>query len=223
MRTLTTATKKSFIAAAKSVQKKPSTLPAGQVPGAKSLWDDFMFGNFLTWHRYFTSPLFDGSATSLGSDGVAVKQRGHPGTGGGCIASGPSSDLVVRLGPDNPRCLSRDLSADTAKRFASFRNTTELIMGQQTVEMFEALLSGDPRYVTGEVGVYGGGHDLVGGEMPDPFTPPHDPFSTLLNLPLVLTLQHYCHDFLNVSPLNSTVKIKDMINTVCGPLCYVYI
>ncbi|KAK3370434.1 tyrosinase-like protein [Podospora didyma] len=324
-RTLSATTRKSFIAAAKCVQKKPSLLPAGQIPGAKTMWDDFVFvhmsqtptihltGNFLTWHRYFlqtfekklqecgyngnlpywewgldvnslqTSPLFDGSTTSLGSDGVPVPHQGmqilmpfndkpvtfKAGTGGGCLTSGPFSDLVIHLGPvakpaygsndpvgqadptqDNPRCLSRDLSSDTLKRFSSFRNTTELIIGQQTVETFQALMSGDPRYILGDVGVHGGGHDSVGGEMSDPFTSPNDPLfylhhaqidrvywiwqmqdfnsrqgvsgtQTLLNLPP--SLNTTVEDLLNVAPLNNAVKIKDMMNTVGGPLCYVYI
>jgi tyrosinase len=60
------------------------------------------------------SPLFDGSDTSLGSDGKYVPGRPDdvlvlpgfdepvvipPGTGGGCVEKGPFSDLVVRLGP----------------------------------------------------------------------------------------------------------------------------
>ncbi|KAK0648214.1 tyrosinase-like protein [Cercophora newfieldiana] len=100
-------------------------------------------GNFLTWHRYFihtyekelqkcgyngnlpywewgydvkaprNSPVFDGSDTSLGSDGAAVPHQGmqiifpgateplifQPGTGGGCISKGPFKGMLIRLGP----------------------------------------------------------------------------------------------------------------------------
>ncbi|KAM7186055.1 tyrosinase-like protein [Rhypophila sp. PSN 637] len=325
-RTLTSSTKKSFIAAAKCVQKKGSLLPAGQIPGAKTMWDDFVFvhmsqtptihltGNFLTWHRYFLqtfetklkecgyngnlpywewgldvntdlrkSPLLDGSATSLGSDGKAITHEGmqilmpfndqpvkfQPGTGGGCLVQGPFSDLTIHLGPvakpaygspdpvgqpdptqDNPRCLSRDLSSDTGKRFSSFRNTTELIINSNNVEIFQALMSGDPRYITGDVGVHGGGHDMIGGEMSDPFTSPNDPLfylhhaqidrvywiwqmqdfknrqgvagtQTLLDMPP--SPNTTVNDLLNVAPLGESVKIKDVMNTVGGPLCYVYI
>jgi len=104
-------------------------------------------GNFLTWHRYYvhtfekklkecgysgnlpywewgldvnsldTSPLFDGSATSLGSNGQAIPHAGmqimmpfndqpltfQPGTGGGCVQTGPFSDLTIR----RARCPTR--------------------------------------------------------------------------------------------------------------------
>lgn len=59
------------------------------------------------------SPVFDGSDTSLGSDGIAVPHEGmqiifpgytdpvlfQPGTGGGCIQKGPFKDMLIRLGP----------------------------------------------------------------------------------------------------------------------------
>ncbi|KAK4195695.1 hypothetical protein QBC40DRAFT_235916 [Triangularia verruculosa] len=64
------------------------------------------------------SPLFDGSDTSIGSDGIFIPGRPDfildiiggpnpepvrvvfpPGTGGGCIERGPFKDTVVRLGP----------------------------------------------------------------------------------------------------------------------------
>lgn len=270
-------------------------------------------GNFLTWHRYYVqtfekklqecgytgnmpywewgmdinnlekSPLFDGSATSLGSNGAPIPHEGmqilmpfndepvkfQPGTGGGCITKGPFSDLKIRLGPvarpaygspepvgvadplqDNTRCLTRDLSSNTGKRFSSFRNTTELIIGAQNVEMFQGLMSGDPRYISGEVGVHGGGHNMVGGDLSDPFTAPNDPmfflhhaqvdrvywiwqmqdFKNRQNVFGTQTLLDFppspnatVEDFLDVSPLNDQVKIKDMMNTVGGPLCYVYI
>jgi tyrosinase len=89
-------------------------------------------GNFLSWHRYFTyayenalrvecgyngtqpywdwgrwptpetSPLFDGSETSMGSQGEKVAHNSNglkpAGQGGGCIAKGPFKDMKVNLG-----------------------------------------------------------------------------------------------------------------------------
>jgi hypothetical protein len=89
-------------------------------------------GNFLSWHRYFTyayenalrvecayngtqpywdwgrystpetSPIFDGSETSMGSQGEKVTHNSNgmkpAGQGGGCIAKGPFKDMKVNLG-----------------------------------------------------------------------------------------------------------------------------
>lgn len=101
-----------------------------------------MTGNFLAWHRYFIyvyeqelqkcgyngnlpywewgfdvnspkdSPVFDGSDTSLGSDGETIVHGDLPltfptgytltiprGTGGGCVNRGPFTNLTIHLGP----------------------------------------------------------------------------------------------------------------------------
>lgn len=71
-----------------------------------------------------------------------------PGTGGGCVYEGPFANFTVRLGPitqpdptaDNPRCLKRDLNPDAAKRFTTFRNTTELILESPTIEFFRTTM-----------------------------------------------------------------------------------
>jgi tyrosinase len=99
------------------------------------------------------SHVFDGSPYSMSSDGEyiphgpLVLQSPPPatgnitldaGTGGGCVFSGPFKDYKVNLGPlgvvgetpvpsplsYNPRCLKRDLTSSTTKRFSSFQNTT---------------------------------------------------------------------------------------------------
>ena len=132
------------------------------------------------------SPIFDGSDTSLGSDGAFI--AGPPmvlnipgnvnpivlakGTGGGCVTTGPFKDMTVHLGPitqadptaDNPRCLKRDLNADAGKRFASFRNTTDLIINSPNIEVFRTTMEGDPRYIPDSLGVHGGGHFMISGD-----------------------------------------------------------
>ncbi|KAK3325052.1 tyrosinase-like protein [Apodospora peruviana] len=198
-------------------------------------------GNFLTWHRYFMhayenqlkacgftgvlpywewgldvnsprdSPVFDGSATSLGGDGeyipghegLWITQAGGtemikfpPGTGGGCVTTGPFGNLTIRMGgyavavpgstdvvyfedptADNTRCLKRDLNPHIAKNFTSFRNTTELILKHNEIGMFQADFEGDGRYPgTSFLGCHGGGHFTIGGDPgSDAFISPGDP------------------------------------------------
>jgi tyrosinase len=96
------------------------------------------YWNWTTYETLETSPLFDGSATSLGGNGdwnPDVAEGALPGgatlprgTGGGCVTTGPFAHLTVSLGPfafvalvlagtapanwtaANPRCLTRDLN-----------------------------------------------------------------------------------------------------------------
>ncbi|KAI9149917.1 Tyrosinase P [Paramyrothecium foliicola] len=133
------------------------------------------------------SPLFDGSATSLGSNGKFIPDRtsgpipgleipGVPlGTGGGCVHSGPFKNYTVNMGnvldPDptryNPRCLKRDLNPHICKQWASFRNATQLILDSPNIELFQAIMQGDSRYPEAAdlfFGVHGGGHNVVSGD-----------------------------------------------------------
>jgi tyrosinase len=98
--------------------------------GYQPYWNWFTYQDDLR-----SSPIFDGSDTSMGSDGAFVKHNGSvggagkiflpSGQGGGCITSGPFKGLQTHLGPNsptmagevkvtekfvyNPRCLKRDL------------------------------------------------------------------------------------------------------------------
>ena len=98
------------------------------------------------------SPVFDGSDTSLSGNGVYIpKQLGikvsignytpvflPPGTGGGCVTSGPFRKYQVNMGPSylsvpggnivgrsnpldyNPRCMTRDLTTESLERYVTF-------------------------------------------------------------------------------------------------------
>ncbi|KAL0937771.1 tyrosinase central domain-containing protein [Colletotrichum truncatum] len=143
------------------------------------------------------SPLFDGSETSMGSDGAFFLHEGYklvqrlsktlinlePGTGGGCVKSGPFVNMTVHVGPramltfgstnatsvenpldDHPRCLKRDLNKHVGKKYSSFLNSTTLILDNDEHEMFQAVMEGDDRFVDGQLGVHGGGHYIIGGD-----------------------------------------------------------
>ncbi|KAJ0340175.1 hypothetical protein COL26b_012674 [Colletotrichum chrysophilum] len=230
------------------------------------------------------SPVFDGSETSLGSDGAFIPHDGlrlrqpfsnnlivlEPGSGGGCVKSGPFSKMVVHIGPaalaqygtdvpfnvtdpleDLPRCLKRDLNKSVAAKYCSFRNTTNLITQQQTIETFAPLLQGDDRFFPNTLGVHGGGHFIIGGDPgADGLIAPGDPafwvhqaqvdrvywiwqnldFANRQGVFGTFSLQDNpkspngsVDDLIDLTPLTTPVKIKDLMNTVGGtPLCYMY-
>ncbi|KAE9568870.1 Tyrosinase-like protein orsC [Colletotrichum fructicola] len=141
-----------------------------------------------------SSPIFDGSATSMGSDGAYVAHDGlvlnsteqvitlPAGTGGGCVTSGPFTNMTVHLGPeampnlgsvvsnnsdtptaDNPRCLKRDLNGAVLRTWASFRNVTDLITDNDNIEWFQGIAQGQTNYSgLGQLGVHGAGHYAFG-------------------------------------------------------------
>ncbi|KAL1840789.1 hypothetical protein VTJ49DRAFT_7744 [Mycothermus thermophilus] len=144
------------------------------------------------------SPVFDGSDTSMGSDGEFIPGPpqvldfgfGDPiilekGSGGGCLFSGPFKDLLIRLGPatepdptqDNPRCVKRDLNVDCGRRFATFRNTTDTILNSPDIMTFRTTMEGEPGYTPpGYMGIHGGGHFMISGDPgSDAFISPGDP------------------------------------------------
>ncbi|KAH6658162.1 hypothetical protein BKA67DRAFT_689345 [Truncatella angustata] len=134
-----------------------------------------------------SSPVFDGSATSLGSNGEKILNRtagsipaldipGIPlGSGGGCVYSGPFVNYTVTMGsivdPDptryNPRCLKRDLNGFICSQWASLRNSTQLVLDSPNIELFQAIMQGDTRYPEAAnvfFGVHGGGHYTISGD-----------------------------------------------------------
>jgi tyrosinase len=129
----------------------------------------------------------------MGSDGEFIEHKGltfqsfslPPGTGSGCVKTGPFSNMTVHLGPfflpdygapttttredplkDNPRCLKRDLNGYPAAKWASLRNTTELILTSPNIEIFQGVAQGLKDYypVDPGMGVHGGGHYTIGGD-----------------------------------------------------------
>jgi tyrosinase len=95
------------------------------------------------------------------------------GTGGGCIKSGPFKDMKVNIGPValgltngstvgngdgldyNPRCLQRDLTDYSNKRWANATSIVDLILRHKDIESFQMEMQGVPG--SGAIGVHGGG------------------------------------------------------------------
>ena len=165
----------------------PCNIPKAHCPGDFPYWE---WG--LDCADPQKSPLFDGSPTSLGSNGSPDdSSTGGPfggipgmeaGTGGGCVVSGPFSNYTVNLGPStgadplayNPRCIKRDLNGQICASNASLRNTTDALTAAPGIELFQAHLQGDMRYPeTSGLGIatHGGGHFTIG-ETALSFAPP---------------------------------------------------
>ncbi|PSN70209.1 Di-copper centre-containing protein [Corynespora cassiicola Philippines] len=152
------------------------------------------------------SPILDGSDTSMSGNGAPVPNQGNvvlggnglpeillpPGTGGGCVTSGPFKDMTVNLGPValgltdgtsigngnglayNPRCLKRDLTDAINRRFANATSVVDNILRPTDIYDFQMTMQGYPG--SGEIGIHGGGHYAMGGDPGrDVFTSPSDP------------------------------------------------
>jgi tyrosinase len=95
------------------------------------------------------------------------------GTGGGCVKAGPFKDMKVNLGPVqlgltngssisngnglsyNPRCLKRDLTDYSNKKFANAPAIASLILGTKDINTFQLQMQGVPG--SDSIGVHGGG------------------------------------------------------------------
>lgn len=133
------------------------------------------------------SPLFTGDEYSMGGNGKFIPNRTDtylyaqsvnmpPGTGGGCVTSGPFSNYTANLGPLdspnvqnvnssyqwNPRCLSRDFNPFFSKQYNTFANVTELILDNIDIGSFQLAAQGYS-VPSNPFGVHGGGHWQLGG------------------------------------------------------------
>ncbi|EEH20362.2 hypothetical protein PABG_02621 [Paracoccidioides brasiliensis Pb03] len=162
------------------------------------------------------SPVFDGSPYSMGSDGAPLENRAPTfklppppplppangrefpaGLGGGCVKSGPFSDLTTNLGPvamaggrlddplrHNPRCLQRDMNSYIGQQFTAFNWSTWTVEASRDIVGFQSRLAGTPENESpnGEplnyFGVHGGGHTFLGGmtgQHTDFYSSPQEP------------------------------------------------
>ncbi|PQE29394.1 hypothetical protein CJF32_00003136 [Rutstroemia sp. NJR-2017a WRK4] len=145
----------------------------------------------ISWEDPRKSTVFDGSPTSMGSNGAAIPHNATiisafgltfpvpAATGGGCI-SGPFSDYTVNLGPVafapygpdggmgyNPRCLSRDISPVWANNTKP-TDVVRLVNGCTDLGCFDTACEAID-------GVHGGGHFTMGGLGLDAYSSPGDP------------------------------------------------
>ncbi|KAI8167377.1 hypothetical protein K4K49_005289 [Colletotrichum sp. SAR 10_70] len=147
------------------------------------------------------SPVFDGSETSMGSDGLFVPHNGSIGSaglhipsglGGGCIATGPFANLSANLGPVqpqqdgivgvgtadklryNPHCVKRDLSSWLATRIYTedaFLNATV----RDTAKDIASFQSEIDSQSVGLPGIHAGGHQTISGSNSDLYSGVVDP------------------------------------------------
>ncbi|KAJ5193984.1 Tyrosinase [Penicillium cf. griseofulvum] len=151
----------------------------------------------------------------------------------------------------NPRCLKRDLTTQILRDYANFTAIVDLILSNRNINDFQMNMQGIPG--SGQIGVHGGGHYCMGGDPSrDVFVSPGDPAFWLhhgmidrtwwiwQNLDLYKRLNAISGTgtFLNSPPSpnttldtlidlgyagGETVAMRDLMSTVSGPFCYIYL
>lgn len=153
------------------------------------------------------SPLFDGSPYSMSGNGLYIPGRPNitvtinlppntipqsilpPGTGGGCVTTGPFANIQVPFGelglsingsfvknPKNldytPHCLRRDLNSKLIAPSLT-RANVDILLGSPNITAFNAVLNQgtDPNVLS----LHGGGHLGISKDMGDIITSPGDP------------------------------------------------
>lgn len=155
-----------------------------------------------------SSPIFDGSDTSMSGNGEFIPNKPDvaltsadgtpalylpPGTGGGCVTSGPFRNMTVNLGPIHldtagdgvgtipdgpfgyhPRCLKRDLTSVINLRFANATSILSTVAIPRDIDTFQMRLQGIPG--DPDIGVHAGAHFALGGDPGrDFYVSPGDP------------------------------------------------
>ncbi|OAG08361.1 tyrosinase central domain protein [Paraphaeosphaeria sporulosa] len=172
----------------------------------KALTDECGFKGTLPYWNWpwwsddlLSSPLFDGSATSLGGDGYYNASmppfsngnytfpRGH---GGGCIKEGPFANITTgfrnfkneeilagTLPPDAldyaPHCVTRDLNSVISSPSHQPEVVHELLVAD-SIRAFQSVMDGTVRN-TSHLSPHSAGHWSVGTGMQDQYASPSDP------------------------------------------------
>ncbi|KAH9844847.1 Di-copper centre-containing protein [Teratosphaeria destructans] len=150
-----------------------------------------------------SSPIWDGSPTSMGGNGEKIEQTGQivlnefvslpTGTGGGCVKTGPFANTPVNMGPVlslqpgnvtlvalnnsmgyNPRCLKRDLTDFINRSWANGTSVLNTILIPQDIDSFQNILQG--LLGVDYPSIHTAGHFAMGGDPGrDVFAAPGDP------------------------------------------------
>ncbi|KAF4976418.1 hypothetical protein FZEAL_6898 [Fusarium zealandicum] len=249
----------------------------------QALRNECDYTGYLPYWNWFShqddlskSPVFDGSATSMGSDGAFVKHNGSigggglhipSGKGGGCIESGPFANRSANLGPVNPNqdgligvgteqklrynphCVSRDLSSWLATRIYTKEAFLNVTVGESAKDIagFQTELDNQS---SGLPGVHPGGHQTLSGSNSDLYSGVVDPAFYLHHTMVdrVYWMWQALHPkeakkiagtitFANNPPSRNTSledlielpflgvksqKIENLLDTLDGPYCYIY-
>lgn len=151
-------------------------------------------GAFIPNQGNITLVTSSGNSSNANSSGPAPIYL-PPGTGGGCVTSGPFANMSVNLGPAglsvagggaatvanpagayayNPRCLRRSLTDHANAGFANASSVLANVAAPRDVYAFQMQMQGVPG--SGDLGVHGGGHYALGGDPGrDFYVSPGDP------------------------------------------------
>ncbi|KAH6647763.1 hypothetical protein BKA67DRAFT_594678 [Truncatella angustata] len=164
---------------------------------------------YWNWALYVndpvSSPIFDGSAYSMGGQGKYIANKGpialtlgnYPiiylpaGNGGGCVTSGPFKNMTVNLGPVNLPLNNGSVITGTGLDYnprclkrdvsagvnSAYANATSIIqLILQNNNIADFQMNMQGIPGSGSIGVHGGGHYTIGGDPAgDVFTSPGEP------------------------------------------------
>ncbi|KAH6889590.1 monooxygenase [Coprinopsis sp. MPI-PUGE-AT-0042] len=185
--------------------------------------------------RMVDSPVFD-PVTGFGGDGVPGTYNppnnpgnptfpgfpGMPGGTQGCVGTGAFNTSIVRLGP---------AVNDNMKSSVTSANV-RAVLSRTTFESFRTSLENGGQGING-MGIHGGGHGVVGGEMMNPYSSPADPLFYLHhgNLDRIwwkwqsadLTNRNITLDFkMSFTTLGPQVAVRDVMDIESEPGCFRY-
>ena len=128
--------------------------------------------------------MFADSSIGFGGDGIKkdVPPFPHispPGTGGGCITTGPFKNLKLRIprknliDPDPGRCLERNFNTWVLNEWNKPSDELDLLKFDSFWPFANELEGGSRNFTY--MGMHGSGHAAIGGAMNDAWTSNSDP------------------------------------------------